>query len=139
MKFSRTNNIQRLLAKLQDKEPVLQQVGELLVNSTKARIASTKTSPDGSPFAPWSFATLKARQKDGSASSGILLKTGRLLNSIEYQIQGDQVVVGANSSAPYANFLQVGTPNMPARPFVGISQPDTELIQSVLRKHLNSL
>lgn len=128
-------NIDKLLSKLANPAPALEQIGRNLQSSTKERISTTKLSPDGTPFAPWSFATALAREKNGTAGRGILYKTGNLYNSIQYQVQDKQVIVGSDTSAPYAKFLQNGTTKMPARPFIGISAPDVEMIRNVIVKH----
>lgn len=132
-------SVQQLIDKIQHPEPLLDQIGKILKASTQARITTTKKSPDGTPWAPWSYATLLARMKDGSASLGILNHTGNLLKSITYQVQGRQVKVGADSSvALYAKYLQEGTLNMPARPFVGISQQDNEAVRIAVRRYLTN-
>lgn len=130
------NGIDKLLAKLRAPQPALEEIGKGLQQSTKDRIRTTKLSPDGKPFAPWSFSTLKARQKEGTAAAGILFRTGKLHESIQYQVVNNQVQVGADSSAPYAKYLQFGTMKMPARPFIGFSQQDLEMIRKILRNHI---
>lgn len=135
-----------LLRQLQNPQAALDAIGEHLVKSTKARIKTTKQSPNGVPWAPWTLGTLLGRIRDGSASRGLLYNSGRLLNSITYQatpprgsngrFQKSQVVVGSQG-VPYAQFLQQGTPNMAARPFIGISKTDQEVITSILRDHIS--
>ena len=131
-----TKKLNELLLKLKQPQPALEEIGKNLKQSTQARIRDTKLSPSGRPFAPWSFRTLVARQKDGTVNGGILYRTGKLFNSIQYQVSGQQVEVGADSSAPYARYLQYGTMKMPARPFVGFSDQDIEMIRKVLQQHL---
>ena len=133
-----SKKLSALLAKLKDTGPALQEIGQKAVESTQRRIRDTKISPDGSQFAPWSYATALARQKDGTSNRGILFKTGNLLNSITFQVTGNQVTIGADQSAPYARFLQEGTMKMPARPFVGFSTEDLNMIRQVLRTHLRT-
>ena len=132
----KTEELSKLLKRLKQPQPALEEIGRNLQDSTKSRIRDTKTSPNGRPFAPWSYATFLARQKDGTAAGGILYKSGRLFNSIQYQVTGKQVEVGADSSAPYAAYLQFGTDKMPPRPFVGFSEQDFEMIRKVLKNHL---
>lgn len=133
-----TENITRLLNKLRDKGAFLQQVGEDLKASTQERIRSTKISPDGTPFAPWAMSTLRARQKDGTANLGILFRTGKLHDSIGFQVQRDHVEVGVESTVAYARYLQLGTLRMPARPFVGLSAQDLARIKRRLESHIRN-
>lgn len=125
---------EEIVQKLKDPRPLLETVGQLLVASTQARIRTTKSDPRGSPWAPWSLATYMARARAGELSGGLLFNTGRLYNSIQYQIQGKQVIVG--SDVFYAQFLQEGTPKMPARPFIGFSEGDREMIKRTAERYL---
>jgi len=131
-----TAALSRIVRRLANPRPVLEELGQALKTGTQERIKTTKTSPDGTPFAPWSIATALARQKRGTVSGGILFDTGKLFNSIQYQVTGKQVEVGADESAPYAKYLQAGTRNMPARPFVGISERDLENVRKILRSYI---
>jgi phage virion morphogenesis protein len=130
--------LDRLLDKLANPTPALEEIGQGLQKSTKERISTTKVSPDGRPFAPWSFRTMLAREKEGTSANGILFRQGRLHDSIQYQVVGKQVQVGSDESAKYARFLQFGTPKMPARTFIGFSAQDIEMIRGVLKKHIRN-
>jgi phage gpG-like protein len=123
-----------ILARLRDPRPLLDVVGQLLVTSTRARLRTTKSDPRGGAWAPWAPSTYRARSRSGLAG-GLLVDSGRLLNSIDYQVQGRQVVVGARD-VPYAQFLQGGTSRMPARPFVGVSDGDRTAIQRAAERYL---
>jgi phage virion morphogenesis protein len=129
-------DLETLLDKLKNPKPALQEIGRMLVASTRERIKDTKRSPENRPWAAWSNGTRLARTKRGTAARGLLYESGALLNSIQYQISGKTVIVGSNS--PYASFLQDGTDRMPARPFVGISQDDNSRIENILRAHLKT-
>ncbi len=136
-----------LLRKLQNPQPALDEIGKYLVASTQRRLKETKESPNGVPFAPWTLGTLLGRIKKGTANRGILFDSGNLYNSIMYQAQGPRaangrfqssfVTVGVNQAqAPYGIFLQNGTPNMVARPFIGINKTNQDVITNILRRHL---
>jgi phage virion morphogenesis protein len=127
-------SVEDLLAKIHNPSSLLDQIGKILVASTQSRIKDTKVSPDGTAFAPWAPGTAKARAKRGTTAGGVLFERGTLYRSIEHQVQGRQVIVGANTIAPYALYLQVGTNRMPARPFVGISDNDLGLIRKALQQ-----
>lgn len=131
--------LRRLMARLKDPKPALEEIGKALVASTQRRLKVTKESPTGAPWAPWTLGTLLGRIKKGTANRGLLFDSGNLANSIDYQIQGKNVTVGViTSQAPYGVFLQNGTPKMVARPFIGVSKTDVDVIQSILRRHVSS-
>ena len=136
LKNGRFASIQQLINSLQNPAPLLQRVGEFLKASIKDRIKTTKTDPAGNPWQPWAFATELARERKGTASSGLLFDSGRLYDSIDYQVQAKSVIAGAGVS--YARYLQAGTQNMPARPFVGISKQDTQSIDVLVREYLSN-
>lgn len=128
-----------LLNRLKNPQAALDDIGKALVASTQRRLKDTKESPAGAPWAPWKLSTLLGRIKKGTASRGLLYDSGNLYNSIQYQVQGKGVTVGVNTNqAPYGQFLQAGTPNMPARPFIGVSKTDQDVIGSILRRHVAS-
>lgn len=131
---SDTKDLETLLQKLKNPRPALVEIGRMLVRSTQDRLRSTKQGPDGKPWAPWSMATLLGRLRKGTASGGILYDSGNLMRSIQAEVQSNSVIVGTKVN--YASFLQDGTKNMPARPFVGVSKQDEGRINDILRKHL---
>lgn len=129
-----TSDLEALLRKLANPRPALEKIGAMLQQSTRDRLEKTKLSPDGSKFAPWSLSTLIARRKKGNSALGILFDTGNLSRSIKYTATSTQVTVIA--TAKYASFLQNGTEDMVARPFVGISRQDEARIGQILAEHL---
>jgi len=129
-----TEEISALIRNLQRPQPLMQRIADHLVASTRARIRTTKTSPDGTPWRPWAPATADARTADGSAVFGLLFRTGFLYQSIQASVQGTQVTVF--SDAPYAKHLQQGTTRMPARPFLGISQGDQDAIMGFVDRYI---
>lgn len=130
-------SVQKLISQMQNPAPLLDIIGKLLKASTEKRITTTKLDPQGRAWKPWSFATFLARSKKGNAGRGLLYDSGNLARNISYTVQGQQVLVGVNAgAAPYARFLQSGTPNMPARPFVGISADDNQAIRLAVQQYL---
>lgn len=117
---------------------VAHEMGEQEKELVKQRITTTKTSPDGTPWAPWSLSTLQQRMREGSYSRGLLYRTGALLASIHYRVR--QTVNGATlaitSNAPYASFLQFGTPKMPARAFIGWGRTSINTIRKLIKKQI---
>ncbi len=168
-----------LIASGRSPRPVLQQIGEMLVDSTKQRFG-TATAPDGTPWAPNSPATMIAwlRKKSGKfeghkrtgnrdgyfygkgdkkgklAAKGIATvmakrvligDTTDLARQIFPVVGGDYVQIG--SDRPYAAMQQFGGakskfPNLwgdiPARPFLGLSDQDTQNILDTISEYLQA-
>ena len=101
-------------------ETILKPFLEKEVKRTKKRIRTDKRTPDGIPWAIWAESTAISRARKGTALRGLLYDTGALLKSIEYDINNDRFAVG--SGVDYAEYLQEGTDNMPAREFLGFNE-----------------
>lgn len=141
--------LQRLADSVLDSEPVLMLIGEKLVESTKARFAN-KTAPDGSQWERNSDTTinLEWKRRDGSirpakARDDPLVGEGTLGETINYKINGDELLIGSNME--YAAMMQFGGTkaefphllgDIPARPFLGISNDDRDEILVVLSDYL---
>lgn len=133
MKITKTGNgLQKAIDALADPRPFLEEAGDILVANTVARIVLTKQDPKGQAWPAWATSTLIARTKKGNAGNGLLFDDGTLARSIKSQVNGKSVEVGSDGSAPYAVFLQEGTANMPARPFIGISKQDRDEVHAAL-------
>lgn len=111
--------------------PALEQVGEHILSETLERF-DTSTTPDGSPWQP-SQRVLKHNGKT-------LLDTGRLQGSVTYKADTQSVQVGTNLD--YAAIHQFGSgslekpKNIPARPYLGLSQSDEIEIKHIVTSHL---
>ncbi|MFD1914123.1 phage virion morphogenesis protein [Halodurantibacterium flavum] len=145
--------LKRIGEALTDMTPVMQDIGELLVFSTKERFVAG-VSPDGEPWAPKSQTTLDAyaRRRDPEDPRPLFGPSRRLSSEIHYSASADSVEWG--SSLIYAAVQQFGAeqgafgarmgrtqpsekrPNpqdyffpipwgdIPARPFLGLSEDD---------------
>ena len=111
-------------------------MGKGLVEEAARRITTTKSAPDGTRWKPWASSTAKARRRAGTSASGLLFNTGTLANSLEYEVIGDKVVVRNTQS--YAQYLQNGTRNMPARPFLGMGKAEETLTKNLWKKWIES-
>jgi len=127
--------------------PMLTDIGEALVESTKLRFRDSK-APDGSTWRPLSPVTIALRRK---GSSRPLLDTGRLRNSITRSVTANSVVVGTN--VIYAATQHFGASKgqfgktrrdapipwgaIPGRPFFGMSTEDRYAVLSILRDRLS--
>lgn len=106
-------------------------IGALLESSTKRRISDEKRAPDGTPWAPWSE-DYGATQRPGQT---ILMSEGDLLDSIQAVTGLSEIKWGSN--LVYAAIHQfggadVGKPELPARPYLGLSDQDARDIRETV-------
>lgn len=144
--------IARLAAATGNLLPAFQDVGEYLVEATKARFREGK-GPDGVAWAPKSPATI-ARYRargDGNLTKPLIGPTRRLSSEISYGASPGGVAVG--SSLIYAAVHQLGARKgefgktsrgapvpwgrIPARPFLGIDRDDERNIVEIFEEHLD--
>jgi phage virion morphogenesis protein len=124
-------SLKRLAEKTSDFGPAMKDIGEYLVRSTDERF-DAQHDPSGAPWAPLAPSTL-ARKK----GSKILIETSRLRDSIHYQAGEDEVQVGTD--VVYGAIHQFGgkaAAEIPARPFLGISDADRLEILDIIEDHI---
>ena len=138
--------LQALIETGLDLTPVMADIGEQLLNSTRQRF-SDQVSPEGEAWSPLSHVT-KARKKKNKDK--ILTEEGRLRRLLSVQAGKNYVDVG--STRIYAGTHQFGAErgaysktqrgalipwgNIPARPFLGVSNDDKKTILEIIQKHL---
>lgn len=124
-------------------EPVLSQIGEILIASTKKRF-KTGVAPDGSPWAKNSPVTVERKGKNQPLIDG-----GTLKSQIFKEVREDGLSIG--STEEYASTQQFGakkgqftksgrtTPwgDIPARPFLGISTEDETNILNEIADYID--
>lgn len=122
----------RNFANIQHEIPaLLENLGGIVASQLKTRINDEEGAPDGSPwdeldpdYAAWK------REKKGDV--GLLQFEGHLLESIEYDVDGDSAVfVGSNLI--YANYQHS------MRPFIGLSADNLDEIDATLDEWLQGL
>lgn len=89
---------------IKDFKPTLKKVGILMLASVQHNFIQQGRPTRWKPLAPM---TLAMRRGKGSSSAQILRDTGRLMNSINYKVENDQVKIGTN--VPYASIHQFGS------------------------------
>lgn len=110
---------------------VQKEIGEEEVLYAKKRVTNTKLDPDGIPWAPWRISTIRQRTRERNLQRGLLYRTGRLLNSFKYKIEGNKTII--YSTAPYSGFLQKGRLNMRPRQILGFGSDSIKRIKQRLK------
>lgn len=124
-------------------EPVYRDISEYGFESTRQRIENGGPAPNGDPWAPLSPVTRERKTKN---KDKLLVYYGRLLGSIHPQPSANEAAWGTN--VVYAAAMQFGMPkgyagqdkrghpipwgDIPARPFLGISEADRAEILAIL-------
>lgn len=110
-------------------------IGEVLLKSAARRVRETKRAPDGSTWKPLSSkyqAWLNKHPSVEMSRGSTLLRYG-LLSKINYSLlKWGSGVIAVYSAAEYSAYHQEGTRKMPARPFLGLSEEDSQEIKMVL-------
>ena len=126
--------LNRLIAAGTDMTPLMRDIGEHLLNTTRERFVD-QTAPDGTPWAPLSETTKRRKRRNVDK---ILTESGVLQGQLISQAGRDEVLVG--SPTIYAGTHQFGAlrgafgmtsrgapipwGDIPARPFLGLSGED---------------
>lgn len=118
-----------------NKRKILENVGVLVVGQTQHRIEQEKASPDGEKWQEWSETYAKTRHSGQS----LLQSEGDLVQSIAYQVHGNELEVG--SDEVYAGTQNYGLPekNIPARQFLGLSLGNEKEIQQEIKEIIEGL
>ena len=104
-------------------EPAMRSIGELLLNSTRARFDAER-SPESEPWQPLAPRTLARKKRNRDK---ILTEDGRLRGTLAYQVGNGWVEVG--SPLIYGATHQHGRDAIPARPYLGLSAEDADDIR----------
>ncbi len=131
------DSLRELASRIHRIQPALQEIGEHLQETTTQRFGS-QTAPDGTHWLANSLVTIE--RKGGKP---VLTDGGTLGSTLDYQVTGDELLVGSNLD--YAAMMQFGGTkeefpqlwgDIPARPFLGISDDDSHAILDILRDYL---
>ncbi len=122
----------RMVGRLANPAPVLDEIGGRLVRSTIRRF-ELERGPDGMPWKP----SRRAQEEGGQT----LTDTARLRSSITHRVSGDAVEVGTN--VIYGAIHQLGgqagrgrSVTLPARPYLGVDAGDRRAILRLVRRAL---
>lgn len=144
----------RVAAALTDMRPVMDDMGEYLVRSTKQRFPES-IAPDGTPWAPKSPATIEAYQRRGDPVSfrPLIGPTRALSTTISHEAGSDFVRWGSNriqaavmqfgaaegAFGRMANGSPIPWGAIPARPFLGLSEQDRTAILDIVEEWLDGV
>jgi phage gpG-like protein len=122
VKFKGLQATQAKLAQMMgfDLRPLLDLMGDLVIERTQERIRNEKESPEGVPWKRWSIEYAKTR----TGGQSLLFDSGDLHGSIEKTISGNTLTVGSE--------LDYAAPNQKTRPFLGISDDDQKDLEDTL-------
>lgn len=108
-----------------DFHKLLDDVGGIVESQTRRRLHEEKTSPSGVAWPGWSDAYAKTRHGNQS----LLESSGSLIESITYEVLGNDLYVGSN--LVYAHNHDAGT-TVPQREFLGLSaENEKEIVETV--------
>jgi len=122
-------SIREILNRSQNLKPAIHDIAEHVLESTQQRFLAMET-PDGDAWEPLAFETLARKERQDR----ILTESGTLADTIHYLIENDEVQIGSNLE--YAATHQFGRDNIAERPFLGLSNDDTDEILDILQSHL---
>ena len=115
------------------------EIGALIEDQTKLRIADEKTAPDGTRWAPWSARYAATRNTGNAIRHSLLVGEGDLRDSIQNFTPGTAAVVG--TPLIYGATHQFGSANgaIPARPYLGLSDDNRLAIEDLVIGRLEDL
>lgn len=155
--------LDKLGRQLADMTPVMQDIGELLVASNQDRVQKG-LQPDGQPFAPRSQTTLDRYAAKELSFGAVLNQSGDMRLGVHYQAGADQLEIGSNAiqaavmqfgaeqgafgahmgrtkpsekrKKSQSYFVTLPWGDIPARPWLGVSEDDRSNILAELQDWL---
>lgn len=128
-----------LAMRVANPDPALDEIGAMLVTETQHRFEEEK-DPDGHKWDRLAAATIAVR---GSGAK-ILRHRANLYDSVTHAVDS-RVDVRVGTNKKYARIHQFGGPaglghsvEIPARPYLGISDEGAKEVEAILRDHIAS-
>ena len=125
--------IDRLLAGLNNPEPLLRELAAAGESQTRRRMESDKRGPDGTPWPEWSPGYAATRH----GGQSLLDARGDLIQSLT--AFADRQTAGWGTNLIYAATHQFGRGAIPARPFLGVSDDDERELLDLAENWLDRL
>jgi len=119
--------------KYKNLDPVFKKIGQFEMRQTRRRLRITKESPDGVKWQGWAPSTEIGRIRKGNASQGLLYDT-KTMHDL-FVLTHSNSHMSLRAGVDYGKFLQTGTTEMPARPFMGWSEVSLEFIKRSFKRH----
>ena len=120
------------VAVVEAEHKALEQCAKLVRNTAKEQIGEYQ--PAVGPFASWvplAESTESEKSRLGYPTGAPLLREGDMRDSIEYEVEGMEAVIGSKSDI--AAYQEFGTATIPPRPFIGpAAYRNREKIQRIL-------
>ncbi|MBQ6664922.1 MAG: phage virion morphogenesis protein [Synergistaceae bacterium] len=125
--------------KLQSMRTFWELVGMYIQRQTTRERFGKEQSPDGTKWKKLASSTIKHRMKrHKNGNMKILQDTGALRQSIAFEAGDNSVKVG--SKLKYARTHQFGRGNIPARPFLGVTDSEkkhiTDMFRAYIKRHI---
>ena len=125
-----SDRLSRILAQTGNLTPALQEIGEYMLYATDQRFV-TETDPQGIPWKPLTPFTLREKRAKGRILK-ILQSTGLMRSRVNYQVVGNQCIVGVNDEKAKKHQLGIGVTK---REFLGVSTDNKAEIISILDEY----
>ncbi|MCC5618175.1 phage virion morphogenesis protein [Nostoc sp. CHAB 5836] len=126
-----SDRLSQILAQTGNLKPALQEIGEYMLYATDQRFV-TETDPQGIPWKPLTPFTLRQKRAKGRILK-ILQCTGLMRSRVNYQVIGNQCIVGVNDEKAKKHQLGIGVTK---REFMGVSTDNTVEIIDILDEHV---
>jgi len=109
------------------RERIFSKIAIALKDSTRARFFFSK-DPQNQTWIP-----SKSAEKEGRRT---LVKSGRLRDSVDANVNGNFIEVGIPQNTDYGRKFQLGIDGQEKREFLGISKADEKIIMKIIEKEL---
>ena len=121
-----------LLNRLQNLKPAFKNIGEHLTRTTDRRFEQEGGSPKWQPLKPKTIEEKRRKRRRVK----VLQRSGTMRNTIRYFVTDKGLLFGSNMV--YARTHQYGDRgrNIPARPFLKITDEDRDAIARIIDDHL---
>jgi phage virion morphogenesis protein len=136
-----------------DTKSLLDDIGAVIESQVRRRIEEEKESPNGKAWEELSSRYEKWKKK--RSSGGILQLDNHLLDSIQYEVRGDEIIVGSNliyswthqkgrklkkddaeepkkSKVKAAKKSKAEEAKIPARPYLGLSSSNRDEVKETI-------
>lgn len=128
--------IQEFQARLKDPAPAFAEIGEYGVTTTRERIESQNAEDPIAFWEPLSMRYLKSKRKREHHPDETLVLYGFLLSTLVWQ--ADTSMAEWGTPRIYGPAQQFGRPeiNLPARPFLGVTERNRTAVLAIFRRWL---